>query len=185
MRYLILCTVLAIPFPAMAQDPEPVSPIAEAADRAVAETGVPSVIPEIKRGKEISWLVSTFKTLRGMANEKRWGPFVSVLLMAFMSLFSFAFLRFGDLRAKLKPYMGEIAMALSVVGYVAIGMGTLEEGATAGDWWGVIAPGVKTGLAAVGGYELLVKRLWRHWGPKLLALAKRAVGKIIKSANAE
>lgn len=181
MRYLMTCAVLAMPFPAMAQDPEPVAPIAESADQPVVDpaTGIPSVVPEIKRGDEIGWFVSTLKTLREMANEKRWGPFVSVLLMAMLSLFSFAFLRFRDLREKLKPYMGEIAMALSVVGYASIGMGTLEVGATAGEWWGVIAPGVKTGLAAVGGYELIVKRLWRHWGPKAMALVKKLAAKVI------
>jgi uncharacterized membrane protein len=156
MHTLILCAALATP--------APTPPI---------EDGLPDVVEQIQPGQEIDWALSTVTTLRNMANERLWGPFVSVVIMALLSLLSFLIVRSKEVRDRLRPYMGEVALAASVLGYVALGVGTLPTGADAGEWWAVIGPGIKTGLAAVGGYELVVKRLLKHWWPKIWGLFKR------------
>jgi len=134
---------------------------------------LPDVVPQVAPGQEVDWAVDTFRALRSMANERLWGPFVSVVIMALLSLLSMLILRSREFRDKVKPYMGEIALAASVLGYVAMGLATLPAGADVAAWWGVIGPGIKTGLAAVGGYELLIKRLLQHWLPKLLGLFRK------------
>jgi len=176
---VFLRTALAQPTetePAVPVPEQPSLRVVEVADSGFADpaTALPDVIEEIKPGEEVDFVLKTASALRVAADEKLWGPFASIVIMALLSLFSFVFLRVRDLRDKLKPYMAEVALGISVLGYVALGLGTLPAGANAGEWWGVIGPGIKTGLAAVGGYELLVKRALRHWWPKLWALVKRS-----------
>jgi hypothetical protein len=135
------------------------------------------LVPEIQPGAEVDWAMETAGKLRSAASEDRWGPFVSVLLMALLSLFSFVFVRSHDLRKAIRPYMPEVAVGTSMLAYIAVAVGTLPPGAEVADWWGVIGPALKTGAAAVGFYDLLIKRLLRFWGPKLIGLVKRLLGK--------
>lgn len=187
MKHLMLCAALALPSTVLAQpEAAPVietvvaQPTGELAVPVTTSTVIPAALPdvveEISAGGEVDWAVATVGVMRAAASERLWGPFASVVIMALLSLFSFVFLRWRDLRTSLRPYMGEVALAVSVLGYVALGLSTLPVEADLGAWWAVIGPGIKTGLAAIGGYELIVKRLLKHWAPKLWALVKRLVG---------
>lgn len=206
MRTLMFCAVLAISFPAFARSEDPglilcdgkpcgaVAILIESSTTEkvtpaftptapgtifVDESGgaLPDVVEEIKPGEEIDWAIKTASALQAAASEKLWGLFASIAIMALLSLFSFVFLRFRDLRTTLRPYMGEVALAVSVLGYIAIGLGTLPAGADLGEWWGVIGPGLKTGLAAVGSYEILLKRVIKIWLPKIWVLLKHLFSK--------
>lgn len=134
-------------------------------------------VPVIEQGKEVDWATGVFQSAKAAAGEKRWGLLVSILLMACLSLFSWLFIRVQELRDRLKQYMPEVAVTVSILGYVAVALGSLPVGAHVGDWWAVIWPAVKTGLAAVGAYELLVKRVVAVWLPKALELAKKLLAK--------
>lgn len=148
----------------------PAPPVVATAPALTAEAAQ-SPVPKIEPGQEIDFVLSTAKALKSAASEKRWGVFVSILLMAFLSIFSAVFVRSKELRERLRDYTPEVAIVVSVLGYVAVAMGSLPPGADIGDWMGVILPAVKTGLAAVGSYEVLVKRLIQHWWPRLVAFA--------------
>jgi hypothetical protein len=152
--------------------------LATAVDGVIVEGPVDTeLIREIPPGQEVDWAMETAGKLRSAASEDRWGPFVSVLLMALLSLFSFVFVRSQDLRKAIRPYMPEVAVGTSMLAYIAVAVGTLPPGAEVADWWGVIGPALKTGAAAVGFYDILVKRLLRFWGPKIVRLVKRLLGK--------
>lgn len=170
MSYLILCTALAMPS-AQGQNRTPIV-LAQAPTDAV-----PDVVEPIPAGGEIDWVVATLKAAKSAMDEKLWGPFVSIVIMALLSLFSFLLVRWKEFRERLHPYMGEIALVLSVLGYVAIGVGDLPAGATFGDWWAVVGPGIKTGLAAIGGFEIIGKRILKIYLPKFWALLKKWFGK--------
>lgn len=166
---LPLFAFLFCALPALAYAQEPSTPVAENAITAPGGDTVPTIQP----GQEVDWAFETLSSLKSAASEKNWGLFVSILLMACLSLFSLIFVRSKELRDKLRGYMPEVALGVSLLGYIGIALGTLQPGASVGDWWGVIWPALKTGLAAVGAHQFLVKRLLKHWGPKLWALVSK------------
>jgi hypothetical protein len=165
-----MCLAGMLTLPAFAQDPVP-TPGVEIADGATGEVAVSpgTPVPTIKPGEEVDWAIATFQAAKAAADQKAWGPFASVILMALLSLFSASVLRFKGLREKLKPYMGEVALATGVLGYIGIAVGALPPGAALSDWGGAVWSGVEIGCAAVGAYELLAKRVLKVYLPKLWA----------------
>lgn len=161
-------TVTPADAPAYVVDPPPApAPAAE----------IPGVkgVTQIPPGKEIDWATQTAREAWVAAKDGNWGLLVSILLMAALSLFSLLFVRSKEIRDQLRDYMPEVALIVSVLGYVAVALQALPPGAALADWWEVIGPAIKTGAAAVGAYEVIVKRLVQVWAPKLWGLAKRGV----------
>jgi len=167
--------VTALAMCSVAQAQEAVAPGAVQPDGSVA--GVPTVVP----GKEVDFIAATFQSARAAASEKRWGLFVSILLMALLAGFNALLIRSQELRDRVKAYMGEIAVVMALAGYIGIAVASLPVGAHVGDWWAVIWPALKTGFAAIGAYEILVKRVLGVYLPKLGAWI---VGKFSKTPEA-
>jgi len=162
-----LISILSISFVAIAQvTPEIATVLPDGS--VVLPDGSQSVSP----GEEFGFVVKTARLLLGAANEKRWGLFVSILLMAILAGFNTLLIRSRELRDRIKAYLGEVAMTMALLGYIGIALAALPAGAHVADWFAVIWPAVKTGLATVGAYELLAKRLIGFWLPKIVGLLR-------------
>jgi hypothetical protein len=148
--------------PAMAQTPPAIGTV-----QPDGTVSLPAGVPIVAQGKELDFVAKTFQEARAAASEKRWGLFVSILLMAFLAGFNALIIRSQDMRDRLRAYMGEVAMGLAILGYIAVALASLPVGAHITDWLAVIWPAVKTGLAAIGAYEFLIKRVLGFWIPKL------------------
>lgn len=130
---------------------------------------LPKGVPVVVQGRELDFVAKTFQEARAAASEKRWGLFVSILLMAFLAGFNALLIRSQDLRDKLREYMGEIAVGMALLGYIGIAVASLPVGAHITDWWAIIWPAVKTGFAAMGAWEFLAKRVLGFYAPKVWA----------------
>lgn len=135
-------------------------------------TGVPQVEPTKAGG----WVVDVIRQARDLARSGAWGPFVALLLTALASLFSLALRLIPDLWAKLRPHLGYVTIGLTLAMYLAGNLAALEIGAGAMDWLSVIGRAVAAGMAACGGWELILKPLIRRFLPKLARLLGIVVG---------
>lgn len=128
---------------------------------AQADTGfpVPEIVERVPVGDELGWLTRKAQALKKLADDKAWGPFVSMLIMALMSAFFWALTKVKRLQTWSGKHKGVIVTAATMLGYLMVDLASLAPGASIKEWGSVLGHGAVVGLAAVGGFEVVWKRI--------------------------
>ncbi len=136
----------------------------------VAPDGTVTGVPQVEPAKAPEWVLGTIRTARDLARSGQWGPFVALLLTALASVLSLALRLSPVLWAKVRPHLGYVTIGLTLAMYLAGNLAAIEVGAGAMTWASVIGRAVLAGMAACGGWELVLKPLLRKLAPKLAEL---------------
>lgn len=128
-----------------------------------AVTGVPQVTPE----GAIDWLADTFRAAREHARAKEWGPLVALILTALCSAFALLLRLVPAVWAWVQPRMGYAGVALTLAMYLAADVDGIPVGSGPVPWLKAIGTAVTLGMAACGGWELVLKPLLRRFAPGL------------------
>lgn len=177
--FLFLAAALALGMflrTALAQPADDTAVLVQA-DVSEIETLVSSGVDPIAPGHEIDWAKERVTSLREFAGAGQWGPFVSTILMILLGLFATGFARFKMIRDWVRPYMAELALLLPMTLACAVEYAAIVNGAPVGEWLQATWVGFKVGGGSVAAHQIIVKMLWKKWGPKLWALINRLRGK--------